>query len=184
MRMGAVRRMGARSRTSFSGLLIAQRANPAAYPCASERRLHRGGEERSTSRCAARIAFFRAQRSRVVGAVQRFGESPLHPATHPNTDVVNTSTTNPTVIVLLRAFCRIFSKKQYFPIAKTRTRWKYRPRRYEQRKSKLTNRKSHSSRFLAQDDGGIGALNRESRSSRPARRGDGSFQKRKTPLAG
>ncbi len=106
MRMGAVRRTGVRSRTSFCGLLISKRANSTAYPCASERRLQRPGEECSTWQPAIQLGFLRAQLLRAIDAPQTFGESPFHPATHPNAAAPNTSIRSPAVTVLLRTFFR------------------------------------------------------------------------------
>jgi hypothetical protein len=109
MRVGAVRTTEVRSRTSFSGLLSPNRADSTAYPCASERRLQRVGEERNTLRPVVQIAFFRAQLLRAIDAPQIFAASPLHPATHPNAAVPNTNTSNPALIVLLRMFFKVLA---------------------------------------------------------------------------
>jgi hypothetical protein len=113
MRMSAVGGTEARSCASFSGLLISKRANSMAYPCASERRLQRRGEERRTWQPVLRTTFFRAQLLRAIDAPQSFSESPLQPATHPNTEAPNTSTSSPAQIVLLRTF-RILVTKTLF----------------------------------------------------------------------
>jgi hypothetical protein len=72
------------------------------YPCASERRLQRADEERTTSQSLFRVDFFRAQVFRAIDAPQGFSESPFHPATQPNAEALNTNTRSPAVIVLLR----------------------------------------------------------------------------------
>jgi hypothetical protein len=107
--MGAVRRPEVRSRNSFSGLLISKHANSTACRCASERRLQRPGTERAVSQPFVPMHFFLAQRLCATKALQSFGESPLHPATHPSVEAPNTSTSSPAVVVLLRTFFRTLS---------------------------------------------------------------------------
>jgi hypothetical protein len=113
MRVGAVRKTEARSRTSFSGLLTSKDANSTACPCARERRLQRPGAERAISQPLVGIGLFRAQLLRSTSARQSFGESPLHPATHPNVEAPNTTTSSPALIVLLRTFFRTLGTKWF-----------------------------------------------------------------------
>ena len=111
IRMVGVRGTWARSRTSVSGLLISNRVNSRVYPCASERRLQRPGEERATPHRVARIGFFCAHPFRAIEAPHDFGKSLLHPAMHPNAETPNTNINSPAVIVLLRTFFRRFGSK-------------------------------------------------------------------------
>jgi hypothetical protein len=109
--MGAVRGTKTGSYALLSGLLISNRVDSAAYPCANERRLQRVGEERTTSQCVVRSAFFRTQLLRAIDVPQIFAALPLHPAMHPNAEVANTTTSNPALIVLLLAFLKVLATR-------------------------------------------------------------------------
>jgi hypothetical protein len=113
MRMGAAGVTEARSCASFSGLLISNPANSMAYPCAMERRLQRRGEERTTWQPVVRTGFFSARLLRMIDPPQSFGESPLHPATHPNAEAPNTSISSP-ALILLHTFFRVLFTKTLF----------------------------------------------------------------------